>query len=95
MSELTRAQVEAAIATYRDPYLDTDLVGAKCVKQVEIDAGTGAVSIGVTLGFMAKEHEQAVSAAISEAVAALPGAGPVTVDVRSRIGSHSVKEGLD
>ena len=95
MSQLSRPQVEAAIATYRDPYLDTDLVDAKCVKQVDIDAGSGAVSIGVTLGFLAKGHEQIVKDAIAEAVSALPGAGQVSVEVRSRIGSHSVKEGVD
>ncbi|MGI9335122.1 MAG: iron-sulfur cluster carrier protein ApbC [Gammaproteobacteria bacterium] len=95
MPQLAREQVEAAIATYRDPYLNTDLVDARCVKQIDVDGENGAVSIGVTLGFKAAGHEQSVTEAVREAVGALPGAGCVSVETRSRVDAHSVKEGLD
>ena len=49
MGELTKAAVEEAIGGYTDPYLETDLVSAKCVKSVEADGGR--VRVVVQLGF--------------------------------------------
>ncbi len=52
MPELSRAQVETAIKGYFDPYLQTDLVSAKAIKEIGSDAGK--VSATVVLGFPAR-----------------------------------------
>ena len=44
MSSLTRPMVDAAIQAYVDPYLDQDLIAAKCLRDVRIDGGS--VEIG-------------------------------------------------
>ena len=92
MSELTREAVETAIQTYIDPYLDTDLVSAKSVKDVQIEGG--AVRVEVVLGFPAKGYEESLSGKISERVAALDGVSEVTVNVSSKIVSHAVQKGV-
>ena len=50
MASLTRENVETAIAGYTDPYLEQDLLAAKCVKDIRIDDGAVAVDIARTLG---------------------------------------------
>ena len=39
MSEVTKASIEAAIKTYIEPSLGRDLIGAACVKGIEIEDG--------------------------------------------------------
>ena len=39
MSELSVAAVETVLKTYEDPYLETDLVTAKCIKDIAVDGG--------------------------------------------------------
>ena len=36
VSELTLSQVEAALSGYQDPYLETDLVSANAIKDIQI-----------------------------------------------------------
>ena len=45
MSDLSRSQVEAALAAYTDPYLNTDLVSAGCVRDIRITGAQVAVDI--------------------------------------------------
>ena len=54
MSDITRESVEAAIKGYVDPYLETDLVSAKAIRNIQIDGP--AVTVSVALGFPAKGH---------------------------------------
>ena len=52
MGELTQAVVESALNKYIDPYLEQDLVSAKAIKTITVEAGI--VSVKVVLGFPAK-----------------------------------------
>ena len=45
MPELSRAQVETAIKGYLDPYLQTDQVSAKAIKEIGIDAGKVSATV--------------------------------------------------
>ena len=71
MSELTKAAVEEAIGGYIDPYLETDLVSAKCVKSVETDSGR--VRVAVQLGFPAGGYTEELRQALLARISELPG----------------------
>ena len=39
MAALTQQAVEEKIKTYIDPYLESDLVSGKCIKDIKVDGG--------------------------------------------------------
>ena len=39
MAEVSQLQVETALKEVIDPYLEQDLVAAKCVKNINVDGG--------------------------------------------------------
>lgn len=93
MSELSRAQVEAALQEYIDPYLERDLVAAKAVKDIQIDGGK--VAAKVVLGFPAKGYAEQLRSALAERIAKVEGVTDVEVTVESRIASHAVQKGVE
>ena len=62
MSEVTKESIEAAIEEYVEPHLGRDLVGAGCVKGIDIEGDR--VKVAVVLGFPAKGAADAVAAAV-------------------------------
>ncbi|MDS4020520.1 MAG: iron-sulfur cluster carrier protein ApbC [Candidatus Competibacter sp.] len=92
MTVASRADVENALKGFVDPYLERDLVAAKCVKQIRTEVGR--VEVDVELGFPAAGYRNALIAALRDRLAALPGAGEVAVRVESKIVSHEVQKGL-
>ena len=93
MPEPQRDQIEQAIASYRDPYVESDLGSAKAVKSLDIEGGR--VRVGVTLGFPAAGHRPALAAALDERIRAVDGVESVEVDIGWKIASHAVQQGLD
>ena len=93
MSEPQREQIEHAIASYRDPYVEADLRSAKAIKSLDIEGGR--VRVGVTLGFPAAGHRSEIAAALDERIRAVDGVEKVEVDVGWKIASHAVQQGLD
>jgi ATP-binding protein involved in chromosome partitioning len=92
MTALSRADVENTLKGYVDPYLEKDLVSAKCVKTIRTEGGR--VEVEVELGFPAAGHRDTLSAALRDRLAALPGVGEIAVRVESRIIAHEVQKGL-
>ena len=92
MSEVTRETIESAIATYVDPYLESDLVSAKTIKDVRIDGG--AVTVEIELGFPAKGYAEELSEKISEIINAVDGVSASTVEVSWNIVAHAVQKGV-
>jgi len=92
MTAITRADVEAALKGYVDPYLDKDLVAAQCIKRIQITAGR--VDVDVELGFPSGGYQEALSAALRERLATLPGVAEAVVQVGSKIIAHEVQKGL-
>ena len=93
MSSLSRSKVEEAITDYIDPYLKSDLVTAKVIKDLNI--ADGRVDIAVRLGFPAKGHAKALSDAVRTRVEALDGVSSCQVEVTWKLASHSVQKGVD
>ena len=91
--EGTRAKVDEALREYRDPYLERDLVSAKCIKDVSLDGG--GVRVKVVLGFPAKGHADPLSSALRERLLEIEGISTATVEVESKIDAHAVQQGVD
>jgi ATP-binding protein involved in chromosome partitioning len=91
MADITQAQVEAALKEMVDPYLDRDLVSAKCVKNIAVTGGK--VTVDVVLGFPAKGHHATLTQNIKDQLAKI-GATDVTVNIATEITSHAVQQGV-
>ena len=92
MTAVTRADVEAALKGYVDPYLEQDLVAAKCVKAIRIEGNR--VELDLELGFPAAGYRDTLSAALCERLLQLPGITEATINIDSKIVSHEVQKGL-
>jgi len=92
MSNITRDQVEGAIKQYIDPYLETDLVSGKSVKNIAIDGNN--VTVSVNLGFPARGYQDELANKLKELVKKLDGVGNVTVNVDFTVQSHTTQKGV-
>ena len=92
MTVVTRAVVEDALKGYVEPYLDKDLVAARCVKEVRTE--DGRVEVDIELGFPAAGYRDALAAAVRERLIPLAGVAEVAVRVESKIIAHEVQKGL-
>ncbi len=89
---ITAEDVKAALSKVVDPNTTRDFITGKSVKNLKVEGG--AISLDIELGYPAKSQFDAIRASIVTALQALPGAGAVTVNVQSRIISHTVQRGL-
>ena len=88
----TEADVQACLATVVDPNTGRDFVAGKSVKKVTV---TGSdVAVELTLGYPAKSQHESMKRLVRQAVAALPGAGRVTVTIVTKVVSHAVQRGV-
>jgi ATP-binding protein involved in chromosome partitioning len=92
MADLSREQIEAKLKEYIDPYMEKDLVSAKCVRNVMIEGDQ--VVVDVVLGFPAKGYMQALSAKLKEMIESLDGVAKARVNVSMAIEAHSVQKGV-
>ncbi|MCK5697402.1 MAG: iron-sulfur cluster carrier protein ApbC [Gammaproteobacteria bacterium] len=86
----TVEQVNETLKEYIDPYLETDLAAAHCVKNTQVDGEK--VTIDIELGFPHQGYEQTLSDNIKEALKSL--ADDVTVNISSKIVIHAVQKGV-
>jgi ATP-binding protein involved in chromosome partitioning len=89
---LSDADVTTSLKGVIDPNTGKDLVAGKAVKGVRVDGDQIAVEI--QLGYPAKSQNEMIRKLVQNAVAALPGAGRVTVTVGHKIVSHAVQRGV-
>ena len=93
MAEVSQAQVESALKSYVDPYLEKDLVSAKCVKDIRVDGGRAEVD--VVLGFPASGYADELAAQLKSLVEGVEGVDSAEVKVESNIVSHAVQKGVE
>ncbi|HRX71200.1 MAG: iron-sulfur cluster carrier protein ApbC [Candidatus Competibacteraceae bacterium] len=93
MSVVSRTDVENALKGYVDPYLEQDLIAAKCVKQIRTEEN-GRVEIYVELGFPAAGYRDTLIAALRDRLTTLPGVTEAAVRVDSKVVAHEVQKGL-
>jgi ATP-binding protein involved in chromosome partitioning len=89
---LSEADIEAALARAQDPNTGKDFVAGKSVKRIAV-APDGVV-VDLVLPYPARSQHEELRRIVHDAVAALPGAGRVTVNVAQKITSHAVQRGV-
>ncbi len=92
MTAVSRTAVETALKDYVDPYLEQDLVAAKCIKNIRCE--NGRVEVDVELGFPGGGYRDALIAALRARLSTLPEVAEVAVQVETRIIAHEVQKGL-
>jgi ATP-binding protein involved in chromosome partitioning len=92
MAEVTQQQVESKLQEYIDPYMGTDLVSAKTVRNVMIEGDQ--VVVDVVLGFPAGDYKDELAAKLKEMVESLDGVTQARVNVSTAIQAHSVQKGV-
>jgi ATP-binding protein involved in chromosome partitioning len=92
MAEVTKEHIEAAIKEYVEPNLGRDLVGAGCIKGIDIEGDQ--VKVSVQVGFPAKGAADAIAGALREKVEAVDGVSAAAVDVTWKVVAHSVQKSL-
>ncbi len=92
MSELNQENIKSALAQYQDPYLGTDLVSAKALKDVALEGGR--VHIRLEPGFPCLGHHEELRGAVSAIVQNLPGVSAVEVEISTNIASMAVQTGV-
>jgi ATP-binding protein involved in chromosome partitioning len=88
---VTRTQVEEALESYHDPYLEQDLLSAKAVDSIAID--DNKVSLKIKLGFPAGGYAPELTAILKNIIAALENAAHVEVEVDWEVVAHKVQQG--
>ncbi len=84
--------VKASLTSVIDPNTQKDLISSRAIKNVKVEGGD--ISLDVELGYPAKSQFEAIRSAVLGALQVLPGAGKVSVNVSSKIISHTVQRGL-
>ncbi len=93
MANVAQSQIEEALKTYIDPYLETDLVSSKTVKNIAVDGDN--VTIDVLYGFPIKGYVKELTEKLTEKVKAVDGVGAVTINVAHKVASHAVQKGVN
>ena len=89
---LTEADVHARLATVVDPSAGKDFVAAKSVKSVRVSGDE--VNVDIVIGYPAKSQHAALKKLVADALATLPGAGRITVNLSQKITPHAVQRGV-
>jgi ATP-binding protein involved in chromosome partitioning len=92
MADVSQLQIETALKEVIDPYLEQDLVSAKCIKNIAIDGGK--VTVNVVLGYPAKGYKDQLAVRLRERVMGVSGVKDAVINVESKIVSHGVQKGV-
>ncbi|SFV51873.1 Scaffold protein for [4Fe-4S] cluster assembly ApbC, MRP-like [hydrothermal vent metagenome] len=91
MSEITKQNIEQALSSVKDIYLDDDLITLKSINDIKIEADN--VSIELELNYPAKSYHQTLKDNITTALTNI-GVKKVTINITTKILAHSVQKGL-
>lgn len=89
MSAVTRADVEAVLRQYNDPYLNQDPVSAGCVRAVEVQGSE--VRVQLQLGYAAGLFKHGWAQVLQTAIESLDGVSSAQVSVDCVIAAHKAQ----
>ncbi|MDH3899687.1 MAG: iron-sulfur cluster carrier protein ApbC [Gammaproteobacteria bacterium] len=92
MADVTASDIEEQLKSYVDPYLEHDLVSAKCVKDISVDGDTANVQ--VVLGFPSAGYSEQLASTLKEQVEAIDGIGTANINVSFKVAEHAVQKGV-
>lgn len=84
-----KSRIEAELARYHEPYLDTDLVSAETVRSLEIDGSS--VKLELDLGYPCGKHGQQLAEQMRGRLEALEGVSHADVTVGFTVAEYSVQ----
>ena len=93
MADVAQSQIEEALKSYIDPYLEKDLVSAKAVKNIKVEGGN--VTIDIVYGFPINGYKNDLSEKLTGIVKAIAGVDSVTINTSFKIASHAVQKGVN
>ncbi len=92
MAGIDKAAVENLLKSFIDPNVATDLVSAKSVKKIGVEANN--ISVLIELGYPAKSYVEELRTALIQRLQTLPDVGTIEVEIVVNIVSHSVQKTL-
>ncbi|MEE9451447.1 MAG: iron-sulfur cluster carrier protein ApbC [Gammaproteobacteria bacterium] len=92
MSDVLKQQINAAIAAYPAPYLETDLISAGAVKAITVTEDQQA-HIQIDLGFPHKAIAEQLQAGLQQQLTPIAGLQAIHIDIDSHIVAHTVQQG--
>ncbi|EIJ42860.1 ATPase involved in chromosome partitioning [Beggiatoa alba B18LD] len=92
MTAITQQQVEFAIQSYVDPYLQKDLISAKAIKSIQIDGDK--VALDIQFGYPSKSYNAVLTKQLQQLVSGIQGVSTVTVSISNKVITHAVQKGV-
>jgi ATP-binding protein involved in chromosome partitioning len=89
---ITQEQVHSVLKEAVDPNTGKDFVTTKSARNVRIEGEN--VALEIELGYPAKTQLDPIRKLVAQKLRAIPGIGTVSVEVSSKIASHSVQRGV-
>ncbi|MCP3852674.1 MAG: iron-sulfur cluster carrier protein ApbC [Gammaproteobacteria bacterium] len=88
----TAEQVNEKLKEFIDPYLESDLVSAHCVKDTQVEGSK--VTVDIELGFPHKGYEQELSEKLTALLTEIDDIDDAQINVSSKIVVHAVQKGV-
>lgn len=85
-------EIEARLGQYRDAYLDKDLISARAVKQVKVDANT--VNVDIVLGYPVDGIRNTMEQSIRQLIEPILGGRQYSLRLSAHIDAHVGKQGI-
>jgi ATP-binding protein involved in chromosome partitioning len=89
---VSELQVQTALKEITDPNTEKDFIATKSARNIKVSGGD--VSLDVQLGYPARTQLELIRKMVQVKLGTIPGVGKVTVNVASKIVSHSVQRGV-
>ena len=89
---ISELQVQTVLKEVQDPNTQTDFFSSKSARNIKIDGND--ISVDVVLAYPAKSVMEELRAMVADKLKTIPGVGKVTVNISTKIVSHSVQRGV-
>ena len=89
---VSELQIQTALKEITDPNTEKDFIVTKSARNIKVSGSD--ISLDIELGYPAKTQFELIRKMVQAKLGAIPGAGKVTVNVASKIVSHSVQRGV-
>ena len=89
---LSELQVQTALQEIIDPHTGKDFASSKSARNIRIDGQH--IALDIVLGYPAKSVAAGIQTLVQDKLEKLPDVGSVSVNVQSKIVSHSVQRGV-
>lgn len=93
MAELSQAAIEAALSGYTDPYLETDLLSAGCVREIKIEGGN--ISVDIHLDYPSEYLKDGIAQMLQVALENLDGCESASVNVSWEVEAHKSQNSVE